>query len=221
VYAIESDVAYEETFLLLDAVVDALPFAATAVVMPVNRGVLLAADGRSVESVLEMMEEAFSALQNNPWPISGTALTRSDGQWIKLNADEALGPMAHAVESLGLASTYSAQQTALQEHYEKSGKDVFVATFDLRKRGDSLATLYSYCTWTDGVSSLLPKSDVIAFVRGDLEQPEVLFVDWDAMHPICGHLLKSTSEDPPRFAVDAFPTNEQWTLLLPLDHTNR
>jgi hypothetical protein len=213
VYKLLSEVAYEETWLLVDGVVDQLPFAQTAVLMSVNRGILLAADAQDEHALSAMLQMALTSLQNNPWPMSGLMLARDNGHWREFNAESIVAKRAKAVEALSLATTYSDQKTALEEHFEKTGEDIFVATFDLRQRGDDIAGIYSWCVWTEGVLTLLPKTDVVIFGKGEEERRESLIVQWEHVMQVCERYLQPTIEDPPRFLIADFPTTEEWEQL--------
>src|ERR1700719_4401595 len=62
-FRVVSQVAYEETFLLLDEVRSRLKFAGHAVFAVPNRGVLLAADSRDATAVRALIAEARRQLQ--------------------------------------------------------------------------------------------------------------------------------------------------------------
>jgi hypothetical protein len=113
VYKLVSEVAYEETWLLIDTVVDQLPFAPRAVLMSINRGMLLAADSRADGPLSAMLQMAQKSLQNNPWPMSALMLTRDNGHWIEFKTEGVVAQRARAVEALSLASTYTDQKMAL------------------------------------------------------------------------------------------------------------
>jgi hypothetical protein len=59
--------------------------------------------------------------------------------------------------------------------------------------------------WADGLSSLLPQADVIAFKTA----AEVIVVPWDAAMPIVGHRMAHTEHYPVRLRVDSFPTADE------------
>jgi hypothetical protein len=214
VYRVASEVAYEETFFLIDAVVDQLPFAESAVVMPVNRGVLLAADGRSEAQLGEMLLEAFASLQENPWPISGVMLTRRERRWQEFQGEGLVARRAKAVATLNLAGTYKDQQDALTEWLTEQGEDVFVATFDLRQRGDDIGDIFSWCVWIEGLPTLLPQTDVIIFGKGEEPNRESLRVNWSDAVTLCGHYMEQTTDDPPRYRLKGFPNAVEWQRLL-------
>jgi hypothetical protein len=214
VYKLVSDVAYEESWFLIDAVMEQLPFAAHAVVMPVNRGVLLAVDGRADDALSAMLHEALRSLQENPWPLSGTMLTKTNGSWQAFAAKGLIAKRAHTVASLNLAGLYKDQQDLLQTYYESIDDDVYVAGMDLQQLGEDIADVQSWCSWAEGVRALLPKTDVIIFGKGESQAGSALLVvPWDRVVEICGQYLQTTSENPPRFRVTDFPNDDEWQRL--------
>jgi len=80
VFSIVSDCAYEETFPLLDEVMDSLPCSNPVIAIP-NRGVMLAASGLHADYVRALIERARDSLLNAPWPLSATLLKRVPGGW--------------------------------------------------------------------------------------------------------------------------------------------
>ena len=221
VFQLISTVAYEESFFLLDEVMAMLPFVEDAVVMPVNRGVLVAASARSNAALVAMLRHAFTSLQEKPWPMAGSMLIRSGSDWVKFVPQGDIARFAIAVQRLSRAQIYRDQKDALEKHCEKIGDDVFVATYDLRQRGDDIDGIFSWCTWAQGVRTLLPKSDVIAMGKGVIEgNGETLFVKWNHVERICGRYLQPTDENPIRFRVHDFPNDEEWTQLKDLKATD-
>ncbi|MBB6093221.1 uncharacterized protein YtpQ (UPF0354 family) [Povalibacter uvarum] len=211
VYQIVSAVSYEESFLLVDAVIDALPFAATAVVMPANRGVLLSCDGSDDAAIRSLLAHADRSLREAPWPLSGTLLQRRNGEWIEFVPQGDTQDLHQSVQRISMAVTYSDQQTALQEHL---GEDVFVATYSLMSKREGDGGLWSWSTWTEGVATLLPETDLVALGRPKPDgSHNLLLVPWSALIATCGHRMRATSEFPARFAVDGFPSEEEWLSL--------
>lgn len=58
-----------------------------------------------------------------------------------------------------LGQTYEEQKALLEPYYEKIGFDVFVATVSVLRLNDGRPL--SWCTWAEGIESLLPKTDVV------------------------------------------------------------
>ncbi len=80
VFCIVSDCACEETFPLVDEVMDSLPCKDPVVAIP-NHGVMLAAPGSDPDHLRALIARARNSLQTAPWPLSGTLLQRLSGGW--------------------------------------------------------------------------------------------------------------------------------------------
>ena len=94
-------------------------------------------------------------------------------------------------------------------HFQKNGDEVFVATF-CGAQQNGTGKVISYCVWSDGVDSLLPKTDLIYFFQGGKGKDEgaiCAICDWDAVENEFGHLLEAEDIYPPRFRVRSFPSS--------------
>ena len=70
----------------------------------------------------------------------------------------------------------------------------------------------SYCVWSEGVDSLLPKTDMIYFFRPDEGEDQGKIVNgcaWDAVEKVVKPLLEPQDTYPPRYRVRSFPTAAQ------------
>lgn len=213
-FRVVSQVAYEETFLLLDEVRSRLKFAGHAVFAVPNRGVLLAADSRDATAVRALIAEARRQLQQAPWPLSGSLLEHTRAGWQRCAFSGPLAAAAHCLETVSLSYSYRDQKSALDKLYERTGADLFVATFALRDSTEDPEHVRSYCVWTEGVESLLPKTDHLIFNRdaGGLH-PVRLAVPWSTFERLCGHYLESTTEAPERYRVRGFPNEADWAAV--------
>lgn len=213
-FQIRSEVAYEETFLLVDEVINTLPVAGAPVIGIPNRGVLLAADSNDAQAVRALIARARHSLRHAPWPLSGTLLIRPADGWKRFEAPPDLASPTQALERLSLALTYQEQQSALQKFAERIGDDIYVATFSLLVPKEEPDALISWCSWAQGVVSLLPRTDQIGFTRApQTPQSETLMRPWAAVERVCGSRMRRTAEDPPRYRVDGFPSDEEWRQL--------
>ena len=100
---------------------------------------------------------------------------------------------------------YAEQTKLLETFQEKTGADAFVAPFTLI-RHDETGQHMTYCTWQQGVRSLLPRTERI--VLGANNRPQVL-VSWEKVVEVAGDLLRPVSIYPERYLVEGFPTAEQ------------
>ncbi len=214
VYQLRSEASYEESLLLVDKVIDQLPFKDSVVCIAVNRGILLAADVRSEAAVSALIEEAMRCLQSKPWPLSASLCTRVDGQWQEYKVSGAAASRAGDLMRFNLASTYDGQTLALEQYFEKIGEDIHVAKFAMMRSPAGDNALRSWCAWSEGVRAMLPKSDLVVLGRqGDDDAREAVLIDWSQMLELCGRHLQSTSENPLRYLVDSFPDELEWAAV--------
>jgi hypothetical protein len=211
VFQIETDASYEESMVLRADTWRDLPVQGEKVMIPMNRGVLLGAGTQQPAHIVELLRAAREALQNKPWPLEPTLVTR---QGDNLVAFEPQGPAQvafEALQKLALGGVYKDQQDALQAHL---GEEHFVATYSMFARNDSPDALASYCAWTQGVPSWLPRTDIVAFNKPLAnEQWDRALVPWEDAVRICGHYMELKKEDPPRWFVTEFPNDAEWQQL--------
>jgi len=215
VYELMTETSYQETLLLIDKVIDQLPFRDSVACIPSNRGVLLACDGNSSDSLVAMIDEAFQRIHSRPWPLTALILTRRNGTWKEFHPEGIAADHAGDLLRLSAQITYEDQKKQLDALYAKQGKDLFVATFGLFRRPADNSAMRSWCSWAEGVHSLLPKTDFVILGRRTGEQHSDPFIlSWDRAVSSLGHYMKDVGEYPPRFLVDAALTDAEWTTLL-------
>ena len=205
VWKLESREGYNESFLQLPKIFESLPAKGTPIAMIPNRGVLLATGSEESGGVTALLATARKFIQEAPWPLCGD-LFRIGSNGIQLFVPS--GPDANAlgsIQRLNIESIYSAQKAALEAHCETIEDPVFVATYSLRSHEGDPDQLQSLCSWTEGVPTLLPHTDLIAFVSGLSGSRKIALIPWSTAASIVGHYFKSTDEEPPRTRVDEFP----------------
>jgi hypothetical protein len=211
VFQIESAVSYEESMVLRADVWRDLPVQGDKVMIPSNRGVLLGAGTQNPVHVVSLLRAAREALQNKPWPLEPTIVTRRGEEILPYDLPSVATEAWGALSTLAMAGVYKDQQDALQQHL---GEEVFVATFGMFAPNDNPDALTSYCTWTQDVVTWLPRADRVAFNKVlPNEQYERVFVPWSAAERICAHYMTLQKEDPPRWLVTAFPNDTEWWAL--------
>lgn len=211
VYQITSDVTFEESFVLVNAVWKSLTVQGDPVVAIPNRGVLYATGAENAAGIARLISEAQRSMQERPWALSATLLHKVGDNWQPFQPDADAVCAAHAFELVSLAITYAEQQKALEKYFEREGIDVYVGKFDFMRSPATPDAIESWCSWTETVDSLLPQTDVVILGRTDEDIP-ALIVRWPDMARICGHYLQASEDDPPRFRVNAFPVQE-WPQL--------
>ena len=68
----------------------------------------------------------------------------------------------------------------------------------------------SWCTWSDGVDTLLPETDLVAMATS---AGSGVFLPMDEVRSLAGALFEATEEDPPRWRVRSFPPADVWQAL--------
>jgi hypothetical protein len=112
------------------------------------------------------------------------------------------------VQSLG--RDYGEQQELLAALHEKTGEDLFVASYSALQNKET-GRLHTYCVWSEDVDSLLPETDRIFFVKaGDGGKAEMACgADWDKARAVVGYLMEAQDTYPERYLVREFPSAEQ------------
>jgi hypothetical protein len=105
---------------------------------------------------------------------------------------------------------YGDQGELLNSLHEKTGLDVFVASYSAIQKNDT-GEIVSYSVWSKGVDTLLPRTDVIHFFVPNEESKGAVAAtgDWDTVMRIVGHLMKPQGIYPERYRVSEFPTDAQ------------
>jgi len=159
-------------------------------------------------------EEAYK----HPRPISGGAFCLGvDDQWVPFLPEEnhLHGQKFRHLWIKSVGSDYGDQAEALKTVHEKTGQDIFVATFSALKKPDT-GEVRSYCVWSEGVVAYLPRTDDIFFFRPkDSEGGEIVGNScWERVQAVLGEKMKPVGLYPERFLVEGFPTEDQLAALV-------
>jgi hypothetical protein len=209
VWKLQSEGSYNESFLQWPKAFDSLPVQGKLLAAVPNRGVLLASRREDFNA---LANAAQKGLQELPWPLSGAVFRIVDGR-IEVFAAPERETRLRSLVNLSLLSVYKTQQASLRTHCEAIQEDVFIATFGLLSPKDHTEQFQSWCSWTEGVESLLPKTDLIAFVRNPTHSRKTLLVSWSDANAVVAPKMRETSEVPSRIQVDEFPNAEEWAEL--------
>jgi hypothetical protein len=70
--------------------------------------------------------------------------------------------------------------------------------------------IISYCTLTEGVTTLLPKTDYIMFMRVEGDRGNMIACgNWDRVAGILGEGFRDLGQYPRRFFCSSFPSEEK------------
>ena len=110
-----------------------------------------------------------------------------------------------------LAQSYAGQKDLLDDLHQRRGADIFVASATGVEKDGQLMT---YSVWTEGVDTLLPRTDLVVLSRlKDGQLGQTIFVPWDAAVAMLSELMEPTDHVPTRFRARQFPDAQQWSAL--------
>jgi uncharacterized protein YtpQ (UPF0354 family) len=180
-----------------------------------NRDTLILT-GSEDEAGLARMAALAEKAREHPRPISCIPLRLEDDHWVPFMPEQDHPQFAAFkmlwIQSLGM--DYEDQAEGLKALYEKTGEDIFVATFSAVKMKET-GQVVSYCVWSQGVDSLLPRTDQIFFFRpSGAENGDIVATPtWEQVQEAAGSLLEKTDMYPERYRVKSFPTEQQLAAL--------
>lgn len=207
---------YDPSRMLLPDFLRGHEVAGDPVVMVPNRDTLLlggSGDAAALGKLAALAEEAYK----HPRSLCGGAFRLdADDQWVPFLPEEG-HPHYQPFKLLWLRSVggdYAEQQGALKALHEKTGKDVYVAGFSARKNQDS-GEVRSYCVWSEGVDTFLPRTDDVVFFRPkDAEDGDIIAdAPWERVQAVVGDLMKPVGLYPERYLVEDFPSEDQLAAL--------
>lgn len=203
---------YEASRLLLPDLIHRLGVPEPVVLAPL-RNMLLLTSARNEAGIAEMARLAEQALQERPRWLSVRPLRLNENdKWEEFVPPASSAAAFHDLHLKERADVYASQKAALDEVHARDGTDIFVASVMLF-RGKDDGHLRSYGTWSNGVDTLLPVTDMIAFARHDGGNTRTVVARWDVAASIVGSLLEATEHQPVRYRVRSFPDAHQWAAL--------
>ncbi|HWB13229.1 MAG TPA: DUF1444 family protein [Pirellulales bacterium] len=205
-YSVLGDDDYGATRLVQDDFLERMEVQGDLVAALPNRGTLMITGTDSLDGLTVMA--ALLDKEEGPRPITKVLFRRVGDEW-----EPWLPPAEHpthnafklaAVKSVG--GEYHDQKELLERHCQARGDDAFVATYSAQQ-DRTTGAVASFCAWTKGVRSLLPKTDLIGFIAGG----EVVgdLVPWSRVEEVAGDLLVPQGTYPERYLVAAFPSEER------------
>lgn len=201
--------AHDASRLFLHDLIWQLPVKGRHVAMTPCRDRLLIA-GSGDEPVLALMAAmAKDLFSKDTRPMSGHAVVLDGTQW-KGFLPDASSASYQDFRLLGMMSDgrdYDEQKQLLESLHEKRHEDIFVASLTVTQ--DTTTGAYSsYTVWPDGIDTMLPKAERIAFMSNDGKTVRGM-VPWDTVRREVGALMQKKDVTPARYRVQTFPTPAQ------------
>jgi hypothetical protein len=207
---------YDASRLILTDMVHQFDVQGTLVAMVPNRDTLIISGSDDLSGLKIMAARAKQAL-GEPRPISMFAFHLVGDEWTEWRpaADHPLHQQFAFLRLQSLAQQYAEQKELLEAHHQADEEDLFVATFS-GIHNPQTGDVKSYCVWSEGVESLLPKTDLVHFFRagGAKEEGSILVTcEWEAAEQALKPLLELQDMYPPRYRVRSFPSANQLRTL--------
>lgn len=181
------------------------------IAMVPNRDTLLIAGSDDEHGLAAMASLAEKAMeQPRPFNLLAFRLQGDDWQSYLPDANQPLFDRFRRLRVMSIGQDYAEQKPLLEARHQKTGEDIFVASFSsISKKGSS--RIRSYSVWSKGVDTLLPQTDLVYFfvAQGKDKGDVVATGEWEQVQQALGHLMKPQSLYPERFRVQEFPTPEQ------------
>jgi len=197
--------------LILDEVIRRCPVKGAPVVLVPHRDLLLITGSEDEDGLRQVGGLALRAVLT-PRALDGRALRKTAGGWVPFMPERLSEAWAdfRKLELFTQARDYDEQMQRLEKHYQRKGEDYFVAAFTpyQDERGRSI----SYAVWQKGLTTLLPRTEVIFFMdpaRGE-RGPPVGIARWEEVAKTAGDLLVQVPGIyPERYLARGFPSEEQ------------
>ena len=180
------------------------------VAMVPNRDTLIitgSEDDEGLGIMASLAEEAF----RKPRPMTALAFCLEGDEWAPWQPSRRSPAFKQfqALRAQSIGQEYTDQKDLLEKSLRRREEELFVASF-MAMRNNNTGEIISFCSWADGVPSLLPRTDRIAFLR---EGSEPILVDWEKAEQIVGHLISPQDMYPERVRVDEFPSEQEYARL--------
>jgi hypothetical protein len=206
-YAVVSGDSYDASRLVLKDFIQSMEVAGDTIATVPNREGLYVCGSEDAEGLAMMAHLAKDNVQHAR-NISGMAYRRAGDEWETWLPSED-HPTYQAFRELhvqSLARTYAEQKDLFDKRHDLEQTDIFVATYSAMQ--NKAGRIASYCMWSEGVDSLLPKTDQIFFFRPQAPKDKQLAArgDWDRVRSIVGDLMEPQDVYPERWRVREFPS---------------
>ena len=203
--------SYEPSRLLLPDVIYRSGVAHPVAMVPL-RHVLLVADANDIAGLALMASACKQLRQEQSRWLSCRPLQLVEREWQPFEAPEALREMYQELIAVEDSEDYAAQKNLMEQRNAQDPSAPFVGTAQLVQFKDSERVL-SYSVWSDGVDTLLPHTDLLAFAS--LDRPDdTVVVAWTDAVRIAGHHMQAVDDlFPRRMRVTVFPTEDEQAQL--------
>jgi uncharacterized protein YtpQ (UPF0354 family) len=188
----------------------------------------------NIEALRLLSNLSIQNWREHPHPICALPFVLENGNWKPWLPDASHAAYA-AIKNLHLheaSAHYSEQAALLKQKYQSEGVDLHLAEYRPMEieEDDGRIDFVSMCVWTDTVTTLLPKTELVtvlrllnreALDRGEARQPtfgQPICVPWERLAAHLGGKLKKENVYPERYWVDTKLRASSWTELTNQQH---
>jgi len=210
-YISEFGDSYDSARLLLPDMFYRLALNGDPVIFAPNRNQLWVTgkyDAAGLGAILKFGPESHFSQGHS---LSPNLYALADGKLVGfLPDDSAQRLLAENIQRRRAAMDYDQQTECLYALHKRENVDLFVGKYSLFERKDG--TQFSICVWSNGIDSLLPKADTIAFVVDPTNEqnPDRVMVPWQNAFPVIRELMEEQPDlAPVRYRARKFPDSAQ------------
>lgn len=174
-----------------------------------TRNKLLITSDKSPSGLAAMMKIVENHV-GKPRSLPPRMLILEDGDWRQFRHIAYANLLSHLQTDFE-AEEYGMQKSQIEEKLARHNQDIFVASykvFDIPREQQAM----SACTWSKGVPSLLPRTDIVCLIDPNQPSEAVVVTLRDAI-AVVGELISRTDHPLIRLFVDKFPNEAQLTEL--------
>lgn len=201
---------YDASRLILLDAVRQLTVQGEHVAMVPNRDTLIitgSEDEEGLSIMASLGEDAF----RKPRPMTALTFRLEGDEWTPWQPPRSCSSYKQfqSLRAQSIGQEYTDQKELLEKTLRREEDEVFIASY-MAMRNNTTGEIASFCSWADGVPTLLPRTDRIAFIR---EHSEPILVPWERAEQVVGHLITPQDIYPERVRVEDFPTPEEFERL--------
>lgn len=194
---------FDASRILLPDFLESVRVDGDPVILIPNRNSLLITGSNDSEGLSLIAQISEQKAREETRFMSLHAMTWSGGRWIDYMPETTHPEFKtfRKMQMVSLAREHEEQKSLLDKHHEKTGVDIFVASYMLYAHEQHGIT--STCVWSSGVESYLPRTDRICLLQPETEVTKIC--RWEDVQARAGHLMTPMGWTPERFHVNAFP----------------
>jgi hypothetical protein len=202
---------YDASRLLIPRLFEELPLRGDPVAIAVSRSGIAVAGSEDFEALSAIAAFIESRAEEETRPISNLPLVLRQGQWELFDCSSADLAALDRLRAMQWLRDHADQKALLDPHFERIGRDVYVASLSGIKDGERVR---SWTSWASEAVSLLPEADAVALRKGDRSMVR----RWSDVIEHCGPLTLEPGLYPRRYLVATGPNEDAWERLAQCEH---